>query len=683
MARAVLSLEGDPAQMRSVFAGLRQDARAMADGVAGDFRRIGNEAERSTERMRKAWERARQTAVDSERAATAAVVDGVQQRKAKIDEEAGYRTNALKTPREEARRTEDAITTVVERASRRRIATIEREAQARRRAFQQAGAEAAGRGFDAVSSATGQLVSEAGGVRRTVAQREQAINNALVQLAPQGATATEIARNNDFIQREIRRRNLDPDTAASALGDAQSFANALGGATPAARRAAISSTLDDVSLAANIDPTNMGGLVKFGAMLRSRGVAEPIRQQMLRSAVGISFAGSVETEQALRGGLGGLLRTVSTMTANAPASQRDQITRDVTADFLAQLQTVAASGGTVVTTSNRINTLRNALSNTRTQDRLGQALAGRAMNDEQRALFGEAFQRGSDGRYALNQSFVNSPSEAARLFGGLFNNDATAVATFLGTHGGGGPTQLLNRPEAGLLTSYFGSTQDSRGRSVRQYELVNELRRTTLTPDQEAEIARVRQNELANEERRRAAERERNLGTQSIFGRVSNAVDEFSAAHPFVSALTLGAVPALGRMAVRAGGGRIGGAIAGALTTGGRLAMRANPLLLAASLLGETRNERQGYFDDAAAIAAHRTGGVAAGARAGATGQPIDGRNGDGSVPVRLDPASAQVLGQAIASGLRTAGGVPVQLPPNDDAAARARAASGSTPPAP
>lgn len=679
MARAILALDGDPAQLRAVFAGVRQDARSAADAVAADFRRMGDEATRATRRMSEAFARQRERIVEQERAATAAVRDGVQQRKVAVDQEAGYRTNALRTPREETRRTEEAITTVVERQSRRRIAAYDREAAARRRHLQQMGREAAGRGFDAVSGATGQLVGEAGGVRRTAAQREQAINNALVQLTPQGATATEIARTNAFIQNEIRTRNLDPDSSIEAINRAQSFANALGGATPEARRAAVTSTLGDIELASRIDPNNTTGLVNFGAMLRSRGVAEPVRQQMLRSAAGISFAGSVETEQALKSGLGGLLRSVSSATANAPASQRDAITRDITADFLAQLQTVAASGGTVTTTANRVNTLRTALSNADTQNRLGTALAGRTMTDEQRAMFGSAFQRGRDGRYTMSPAFVNSPSESARLFGTLFNNDPTATGNFLGVHGGGGNRQLLNRPEVRLLTSYFGMTQNSRGEAVRQYDLVGELARTTLTPQQEAEMAAVRNAELAATERRRAAERERNVGTQSIWGRMSNSFDEFSSAHPFASALLAGGVPALGRMAVQEGGGRIGGMLA----AGGRLAMRANPLLLAASIIGETRNAKQGYFDDAAAIAAYQRGGVRAGIAALATGQDISSRGPDGSVPVRLDPASATAVGQATATALRTGGGIPVQSDPHSDAQGRARGASGSPPPAP
>lgn len=672
MARAVLALEGDPAQLRSVFAGLRQDARSASNAVSADFKRLGDDAEKASQKMADAWARQRDRFIEAERAATAAVVDGVQHRKGVIDQEAGYRTNALRIPREDAARTEEAITTVVERGSRRRIAAYEREAAARRKAFERTGAEAAGRTFDAVAGATGQLVSEAGGVRRSLAERETSINNALVQLAPQGATAAEMTSTNRFIQDEIRRRNLAPDATIEAINRAQSFANALGGATPRARRDALMSTLGDVELASNIDPRNTAGLVNFGAMLRQRGVAEPVRQQMLRSAVGISFAGSVETADVLRGGLGGLLRSVSSATANAPASQRDQITRDVTADFLAQLQTVAQSGGTVTPTANRVNTLRTVLSNADTQNRLGQALAGRTMTDEQRALFSGAFRRGRDGKYTLGSEFVNSPSEAARLFGGLFGNDPTATANFLGVRGGGGNRQLLNRPEVGLLTSYFGMTQDSTGRDVRQYELVNELKRTTLTPAQEAQIAEVRRGELSAEERRREEERRRRVGPSTVWGRLSNAVDSFSAEHPFAAALGLGAVPALGRMAARAGGGRVGAALA---RFGSGAALRSAGLLgalleLGGSISGTDYNENQRR---AAATAEYaRTQGGAAPPRAA-----------DGTVPVRIDAASTQAIGQAMAQALRSSGGVPVQLPPNDESQARARGASGSPPPAP
>lgn len=691
MARALLSLEGDPAQLRSVMSGLRADARATAEAIRGEFQKSGETVSKTYRQMAQAAARNREKIVEEEKKITEAARAGSDQRRQLVEGEVGYRQNALRAPVAAAASAESAVTTVVTRESRRRVDTYQREAEARRRAFQRAGRDAGGVAFDAVSGATGQMVSEAGVTRRSVAQREQAINSALIQTVPQGATAPEIGRTNTLIQNEIRRRNLNPDAAIEALNKAQSFANSLGGATPGARRDAVMATMNDIELASNIDPNNMTGLVQFGAMLRGRGVNEGTRQQMLRSAVGVSFAGSVETEEALRGGLSGMLSAVSTATSNAPAAQRDQITQEIVQDFLAQIQTVALSGGNARPTANRTTVLRNALSNPYTQNRLGEALAGREMTDEQRAEFGRVFSRGQDGQYRVAPSLAGRPNEIAAMFGSLFNNDPTAIMAFLGTHGGGGNAQLLNRPESRMIADFMGMTTNSQGQQVRQYGLTRELGRATITPEQEREIATVRAAELAAEERRRTAQREQNLGTETLWGRISNAADGFASEHPFASAMLGMGIPAAGRKIAQWGGGRA----AGVLGRGLGLIRNINPLGIAASILGDTtKQERGGLMDDAAAIAAHRAAraqgltpeqAAQAGTRSLRTGLSLDERygRGEGGNLVRLDPVSATAIGQATATALRSGGGIPVQQDQHSDAQGRARNASGSPPPAP
>jgi hypothetical protein len=158
------------------------------------------------------------------------------------------------------------------------------------------------------------------------------------------------------------------------------------------------------------------------------------------------------------------------------------------------------------------------------------------MTAEQRAEFHAAFRRDANGRYRMNDELVNSPSRAAALFGHLFNNDPTAVRNFLGPGGGGGRQQLLNRPEANLLASYFAMGQDAQGNAARQYDTVNGLARQTITPQAEAEIRRVREAEdirnlQDNENRRDAA-----LGENtSALNRMSNAIAAFAAGNPIAA----------------------------------------------------------------------------------------------------------------------------------------------------
>ena len=329
------------------------------------------------------------------------------------------------------------------------------------------------------------VMGAVGGVREQAAAHVTNLHSALIQtmVGSNGASAREVAGNTDYILGQITARRLNRDTVIAALNSAQSARNALGGNSAGERRSAIDRTLGDIETASVIDPNNVEGLTNFGALMATQVHDERTRQAMIRSAAGISFAGSVETNTVLQRGLPGLLRTISTATANAPAAQHDQVVQQVTADFLAQLQTVAASGGTVTATANRIPALRMALGNAYRANRIGAALAHRRMTDEQRAEFNQAFHRDAHGRYTMDAALASSPSAAARFFGHQFNNDAQATLNFLGTHGGGGRTQLLKDNDARLLTSYYATT-DVNGQQVRQYDALNDLARQTVTPEQ-------------------------------------------------------------------------------------------------------------------------------------------------------------------------------------------------------
>lgn len=597
MARAILTIEADASSVTRTLGGLRGEVRSAQAAITADTRAAAREraqvaleevrqrgrielegvrasgrasAERTREAGRESQHR-RRLDLETVRSARTAASDRTKVEVAGIRARA---TAAVQASREEiARQTnttrlfiasERERTAATRREEAERSRTREREARrqsqmARQRQREEAAlgrerGRTAGRYAGAAMTgarAVGAFASSAHGMiqgaRDTAAARETALNTALVQTIPSGATAAELRGSSAYIFQQIAARHLDPDAAIEAINRAQSFANALGGNTAERRRAAIDATLGDVDFASQIDPENTSGLVKFGAMLRSRGVDETTRQRIMRGAVGISFAGSVEAEDALRGGLGGMLSALSTATANAPASQRDTITQDVVTDFLAQVQTVAMSGGSVRMTSNRATNLRTALSNPHVQDRLGQALARRQMTDEQRTQFNEVFRRGRDGKYTIDSAVASRPNEVAAMFGALFNNDATATRAFLGTHGGGGARQLLNRPEAELITSYFGMTENSRGESVRQYELQRELRGATLTPEQERELRAVRRGEDAttlrdNEAARMAALTNRNNSAV----RTSNDVANMQARNPFAAAAIEQSATALG-----------------------------------------------------------------------------------------------------------------------------------------
>jgi hypothetical protein len=480
-------------------------------------------------------------------------------------------------------------------------------------------------GAQALSTAGSAIHGQIQDVRARRAQNETNLNSTLLQLVPSGANESEVRAMQERVQRYVRENHLDMGATVEALSGAQSRFNALGAASPQARMAALNQTLSDVSFANVINPNDLNGIPQFSAMLRQQGVSDEMRTQILRNTTGISFAGSVETQQAIEQGLPAMLGSLSTTLATAPAgSNRDALVRDSIADFMAQIQTNAASGGRVAVSGNRANTLRTALGNDTTQNRLGNALSQRRMTDEQREVFNRSFSRGRDGRYVMSESVRNSPSEAAAMFGHLFNNDPTALANFLGPRGGGGRRQLLNRPEVGLLRSYFNSGQDSQGRTVRQYEAVNDLRRQSISAEQFDMMKNIRAQEDRNNLQDNENARVEALGNNtSALNQLSNAIIAFSSNNPVLSAI-------LGAGATAAGpwiAGKVGAALApGGATTaaegGGLIASAGRGILRAGTRLAggaaflsdllRPGNEDQGYFDDAAALRAHRGGGTAA-----------------------------------------------------------------------
>lgn len=413
--------------------------------------------------------------------------------------------------------------------------------------------------------------------REVFADRERRINDFLIET---GGTAAERGGphgTNQFIQDEIYRRGLNPDAAIEALATSQHFASALQGRDQTERMGAIRATLNDAQFASVINPTDIAGTTRLGAVLRRRVGDETLRQSILRGAVGISFGGSTETADAVTRGLPGLLQAISVATANAPAADRDRITSDVARDFLAQLQAQTASGRTVTVAANRANTVRNALALPVRQDRLGHALAQRMSTPEEWAHFATAFTKNERGQYVMAPAVRDNASHAARFLGQVFGNDQEALTAFMATRGGAevagqGRAQLMERADVAALGSYFNTIENDAGQTVRQYDYVDELSRMTVLPGQEGEMRATRQQEDAlrlQQEHEAALRDARNRdGRGGFWGTLANRGSDwwrsFSAANPFTASgvaggSTLGAVGLSGlagkTLAMTLGGG--------------------------------------------------------------------------------------------------------------------------------
>lgn len=441
-----------------------------------------------------------------------------------------------------------AMVAAHDQAERTRTASTRREAERRRSVLANTAANAAG----GVARGTVEVLRDAHGqiqdARQRVAVRQSALNTTLLQTDASPGEITEMQRR---IIEFARREGLNPETVLGAVGSAQSFANALGGNTTAERQGALEATLRDVDFASVIDPQNIEGLVRVGALTRGK-MSDEDRNALLRAFAGISFQGSVETDQMITQGLRGLQEAWSTGTANisdpAEASRRRL---EIARDFAAQVQSASASGVTTTVSANRTNTIPTFLSNPYRQDQLGQAFWARrqTFTDAQRAAFDAAFTRDRSGHFTMNESARGRASDAARFFGVMFNNDAQATRSFLGTHGGGGARQLMNIPDVRELVSYFSMAVNARGQQVRQYDYVDELQNSTITPEREAQMREVRKAEDIRTLNREALGRDELLvnNTGALRG-LSDALHTFQAEHPILST------------AINTGGGILGGA---------------------------------------------------------------------------------------------------------------------------
>lgn len=551
-------------RLERVVRGSRQrmvrETRAAAGQEAGAYRNSVVTIERAEQLLTRAKLRELARQGEAQKKFIAQYTDAHKRATALIETEVGKRGNLSDKEKRKVHDLALAMVNEYDRAERRKTAITEQQQRTRDRILgrvvNRAG-QVVSSGASTGLSVAGRLHGEIQSARQTAAGRETALNDTLIQLIPGGATASEIAGTRTSIMDRIRHDRLNPDTVIDAIGQAQSFANALGGDTAEQRRSNANATMDDVQFASNIDPNNIAGLVRVGALTRGK-MGDDDRRALLRSFAGISFQGSVETDTMITEGLRGLQEAWSRGTANiADPAEASRRRLEIARDFAAQVQAAASSGVTTNVASNRTNTIPTALNNEYRQDQLGRAFAARrrSMTPAQQTAFDAAFTRDDHGKYHMNQSVRGRASDAARFFGTMFNNDAGAMRNFLGTHGGGGARQLMLTPDVNELSTYFATAVNARGQQVRQYDYVDELQRSTITPEQEREIARVRDAEESRKLNDEQNQRDKALTSNTAgLNTLSDRLAQFQAQNPIAST----AAPAAGGLLATALGGKAG-----------------------------------------------------------------------------------------------------------------------------
>lgn len=593
MSVARITIEADTSGIAAAFARLRADAKTTENTIAGSLGRASTRAAgayrtngramrdeldktaaaaerdahrsvaayiRSEEQKRRASTQTARVRTSLEQTATAVAREEARKRGLSTEGEARVRQNAL-----------ERLTRQHEANERRQTAITRQQERERRnmgRAIGRGVAETGRAGFHAAQTAHGVIQ----GGREVRAARETAMNNTLVQLVPGGASVAEVSQTRAEILRQTREARLDPDTVIEAIGGAQSFANALGGDTAERRRANLNNTMADVRFASNIDPQNVAGLVRLGAVARQGGMSAADSSSLLRGAAGIGFQGSVETDQMVTRGLPGLQTAWSAGTAGiTDPAEMSRRRSEIARDFMAQVQSQAASGRTVTVSANRTNTMREALGNDYRQNRLGEAYARRrdTMTPEQRAAFDSNFTRDERGQYHAAGLASGNASNIARFFGTMHNNDAIKMRNFLGAHGGGGNNQLMNRPDVNAAASYFGMVTNSRGQQVRQYDYTDELARSTITAEQEGTIGAIRGSEESRklQDDKNAHDMAVDANTGALT-RMSDAFAAWVARNPILAPIAGAAAPVVGGLAAKGIGGlaALGAAPAAAIT---------------------------------------------------------------------------------------------------------------------
>lgn len=530
-----------------------QEAIATANGVGGAYRQQQVVAERTERLITRAKLRELALQGEAQRQFVTLYAEMHKRATAAFEAEVGKRGSLSDRERRQVENVALAMVSAHERAERAKTQTTRREAERRHQATTRVAGAVGGAairgGTEVFRDVHGQIQDS----RMRLAARQSTLNTTLLQT---GAGAGEIAATQQRISAFSLNEGLNPETVLEAVGQAQSFANALGGDTTTARRAALEATLRDVEFASVIDPENISGLVRVGALTRGK-MSDEDRANLLRSFAGISFQGSVETDQMITQGLRGLQEAWASGTAGV--SDPAEVSRRrlaIARDFAAQVQSAAASGVTTTVAANRTNTIPTFLSNEYRQDQLGRAFYERraTFTDEQRAAFANAFTQDRNGNWRMNESVRGRASDAARFFGTMFNNDAAATRNFLGTHGGGGDRQLMNLPDVRELVTYYAMAVNSRGQQVRQYDYVDELSASTITPAREAEMRRVRKDEDIRRLNREDQTRDQALANNTGALRdLSDSLRTFQAEHPVLSSV------------INTGGGILGGGVATAI----------------------------------------------------------------------------------------------------------------------
>ncbi len=659
MARAILSLEGDPAQLRSVLSGLRQDSRTTAEAVRGDFQKMGDAASQAYRRMASAAARNRAKLVEEEQKITDAVSSGAARRRAVAEAEGNYRTNAMRQAETAAVRAEQQSTAVTVRESRRRTQALRSEATERQRIAREWGRQ--GERFANGAMGVGsQIYGAVTGERPRAATIQRSVGNAIYQA---GGNFSDVQNTTGVVQRFARDRGLDATELAAALQSAQTEFSVLGNARTSAtdRNRNLEQFLGAAALGQSTG-NNVGEFTRLAGLFSDSGINGQQQRQMLLYAAGAAQQGAVEVGGVTREGMSAMRSRMGAAAARARRNGADPVAamQQEFRQAFAEVEVARSSGETTRAGANAMASLTRALSAPVVGDKLRNNIQQyRGITAEQRTQLNAALFENDPQRRGQQRLRTSMQNPLAMI--SAFASAGIDQGTFMNLTRGGGhgnPLSLLEnqrRVVGSLLnTDADGNSGISRVRRLMDTGALSEadVRRG------EGIFTQDRQAQLNKEQETRSLELTNNT---SAVVNLTESLNRASAENPFIAPVAAaaggGIVSRLGGYAGRALGGvaAMPAAVATLLTLGGGMSgtdFDENQRRANATRLWEQESNRLT-------------------AQATAAGRP---------------PPTADEMGRAFAAALQAnppRATIDPATAAHSDAQGRARGASGSPPPAP
>lgn len=654
MARAVIEIAGDTTQLVRALNRIPKAVQTAASSVRNEFASALHAAEEASNRAAKAAEEAAAKMRAANRAMSSAARDGASERTRAEQVEAGYREAGMRAEVAAVERAEAAKTRATRRASEERQRIYAREIEARRRAAGEFGERAAGLAMQAGHAAIGMTRTAV----NTAAGIETTMNNALV---PAGyRDPGELASAQRAILERARASGIDSAQLSAGLASAQEATSLLSGGNARDRSAALASALDTAEFAAN-SRQDVGQVLRLQGVLAQQGVRGRDARSTIMALTGIGRAGSIELGNLTREALGPLMQNIAFATGRlgpgATEQQRAEAVRRATVRTLAVGEVGAAAG---LSSRDALNALAkldrytlNPVAMGNLRDRLmARGAAGRTLAGE---MFEQTRDAGGQQIYRLRGAYQDSlvmSSALLRHTGG----DSAALANMLASSGPG-RAMVMDSQTRRLLLGLSSQTANGESISQRVQRMAGEANYT------EADLAAERQIRMGEQTTRITtnAETQRQALTDNTdaLNQLNKRLEDAQAKHPLLMAAAGGgltaAAPTIGRSIMQTLTGAGSAAVGGVGRFAARAIARGTGVIGALSDILKPMNEDQGYFDDAAAIRAHRGGTTDA--QAARLGNAAGQRNSFADFQNGMRTAVAQ----GIREGMATA---PVQIPP-------------------